>query len=56
MTDGRPGPFIAAGHEGLGITTAPATGQMISELVCGAAPTLDPAPFDPSRPMTEALH
>ncbi len=56
MTADGPGPWIAAGHEGLGITTAPATGQMIAELVCGASPTIDPAPFAPSRAMVEALH
>jgi glycine/D-amino acid oxidase-like deaminating enzyme len=51
-----PGPWIAAGHEGLGITTAPASGQMIAELVCGSEPTLDPTPFAPTRRMAETLH
>jgi glycine/D-amino acid oxidase-like deaminating enzyme len=43
------GPWIAAGHEGLGITTAPSTGRMIAQLIRGAAPTLDPSPYDPGR-------
>lgn len=44
-----PGLYLAAGHEGLGITTAPATGELIADLVTGARPIVDPAPFDPLR-------
>ena len=44
-----PGPWIAAGHEGLGITTAPATGRMLCELIMGVPPTLEPSPYDPTR-------
>lgn len=43
--------YVAAGHEGLGITTAPATGRLIAELVTRAAPTLDPRALDPHRRM-----
>ena len=43
------GLLVAAGHEGLGITTAPATGRLIADLLLGRAPCLDPAPFDPRR-------
>jgi D-hydroxyproline dehydrogenase subunit beta len=43
------GVWIAAGHEGLGITTALATGELLRELILGTPPTLDPAPFDPHR-------
>ena len=46
-----PGPWIAAGHEGLGITTALATGHLISALITGATPEIDPLPFAPDRPM-----
>lgn len=50
------GPWIAAGHEGLGITTATGTGHMISALIRGARPAIDPAPFAPDRRMQETLH
>ncbi|KAA0256000.1 MAG: FAD-binding oxidoreductase [Acidobacteria bacterium] len=45
------GLLVAAGHEGLGITTAPATGILVADLALGRAPSLDPAPFDPRRRM-----
>ncbi len=48
---GGAGPWIAAGHEGLGITTALATGELLSALLTGSKPPLDPAPFDPNREM-----
>jgi D-hydroxyproline dehydrogenase subunit beta len=48
---GEPGPWIAAGHEGLGITTAPATGELLAALVTGQAPPCDPSPFAPGRTM-----
>lgn len=44
-----PGLWIAAGHEGLGITTSLATGRLIADLVAGRAPALDCAPFAPGR-------
>lgn len=46
---GRPGRFLACGHEGLGITTAPATAAMLTAQILGRTPPLDPAPFLPSR-------
>lgn len=46
-----PGLMIAAGHEGLGITTATATGELIAALAVGATPALDPVPFAPDRKM-----
>ena len=45
-----PGPWIAAGHEGLGITTALATGHLIAALISGSTPQIDPSPFAPNRP------
>lgn len=51
---GVEGLWIAAGHEGLGITTALATGELIRDLVLGRAPSLDPVPFDPHRTLPEA--
>lgn len=43
------GLFHACGHEGAGIGLAPATGEMISQLLIGQPPLLDPTPFDPLR-------
>ena len=45
------GLYVAAGHEGLGITTALGTARLIADLLVGRTPALDPAPFDPRRPM-----
>ena len=46
---GRPGLFLACGHEGLGITTAPATAELVASAVLGRPAPLDPTPFLPSR-------
>jgi D-hydroxyproline dehydrogenase subunit beta len=44
-----PGLFHATGHEGAGIGLAPATAELITALVAGTAPPVDPAPFAPAR-------
>jgi glycine/D-amino acid oxidase-like deaminating enzyme len=44
---GDPRLMIAAGHEGLGITTSLATGKLIADLATGAVPRIDPAPYAP---------
>jgi D-amino-acid dehydrogenase len=41
--------FLAAGHNMLGLSMAPATGKLIAELANGAAPHVDPAPYSPAR-------
>lgn len=46
---GRPRLLMAAGHEGLGITTSLGTGRLIAAHVTGVVPTLDPAPFAADR-------
>jgi glycine/D-amino acid oxidase-like deaminating enzyme len=46
-----PGLLIAAGHEGLGITTSTATAEIIAALVTGEASPVDPEPFAPARRM-----
>lgn len=46
-----PGVWVATGHEGLGITLAPATGRLLAALITGAAPPIDAAPFAPHRAM-----
>jgi glycine/D-amino acid oxidase-like deaminating enzyme len=45
------GLYVAAGHEGLGVTTALATARLVADLALGRPTLLDPAPFDPRRPM-----
>lgn len=41
--------IVATGHGMLGVTTAPATGKLVAEIVCGVPPHIDPRPFDPRR-------
>ena len=50
-----PGLFHASGHEGAGIGLAPATAELITALVAGVAPPVDPAPFAPGRFAAEAI-
>jgi D-hydroxyproline dehydrogenase subunit beta len=49
LADEDAGTWVAAGHEGLGITTALGTGRMLADLVAGRAPAIDPVPFTPRR-------
>ena len=44
-----PGVWIAAGHEGLGITTSLGTAQIVADLVAGRAPAIDATAFAPTR-------
>lgn len=44
-----PGLLHACGHEGAGIGLAPATGELVTQLVTGQATSLDSAPFCPDR-------
>jgi len=43
------GLWIAAGHEGLGITTALGTARMLADQVAGRTPALDARPYAPER-------
>lgn len=45
-----PGLWFATGHEGAGIGLAPATGEILAELVGGGTHALDAEPFRPGRP------
>jgi glycine/D-amino acid oxidase-like deaminating enzyme len=47
--DGADDVWIAAGHEGLGITTSLGTGALIADLITGRTPAIDPTPFAPGR-------
>jgi len=48
------GLWVAAGHEGLGITTALGTGALLADLIAGHAPVIDPGPFAPARTVPAA--
>jgi glycine/D-amino acid oxidase-like deaminating enzyme len=52
--DETPGLWVAAGHEGLGITTSLGTARLLADLVAGREPGIDPAPFAPSRVLASA--
>jgi glycine/D-amino acid oxidase-like deaminating enzyme len=43
------GLWVATGHEGAGVAHGPITGRLIAQAICGEAPGLDLAPFDPDR-------
>jgi glycine/D-amino acid oxidase-like deaminating enzyme len=47
--DPTPGVWIAAGHEGLGITTSLATGALLADLVAGRETAILAEPFAPMR-------
>jgi glycine/D-amino acid oxidase-like deaminating enzyme len=44
-----PGLWVAAGHEGLGITTSLGTARILADLVTGRRPPIDATPFSPAR-------
>lgn len=41
--------YLATGHNMLGLTLAPVTGLLLSELMQGRTPHIDPGPFSPDR-------
>ena len=41
--------WLATGHQMLGLKTAPGTARLLAELMDGAPPSFDPAPFDAAR-------
>ena len=51
-----PGLWIAAGHEGLGITQSLGTAALLADLLAGRDPVIDPAPFAPDRGVPAAVH
>jgi D-amino-acid dehydrogenase len=44
-----PNAFLATGHNMIGLTLAPATGQLITHLITGHTPALDPTPYAVER-------
>jgi glycine/D-amino acid oxidase-like deaminating enzyme len=52
--DPIPGVWIAAGHEGLGITTSLGTAQLLVDQIAGRATAIDATSFSPSAMRAEA--
>lgn len=46
---GRKDVWVAAGHEGLGVTTATGSARLLVDLLLGRTPAIDPLPFSPAR-------
>jgi glycine/D-amino acid oxidase-like deaminating enzyme len=46
---GRPGVWLACGHEGLGVTTAFGTARLLADQIMGRPGAIDGAPYAPSR-------
>lgn len=45
----RPGLWVAAGHQHVGFSTGPASGELIRDLILGRAPAIDAKAFSASR-------
>jgi D-amino-acid dehydrogenase len=45
----RPGLWLAFGHAHWGLTLGPATGRLVAEMITGATPFCDPAPYAVER-------
>jgi glycine/D-amino acid oxidase-like deaminating enzyme len=45
-----PGLWHATGHEGAGVGLSLGTAELLTALIGGAEPAVDPAPFSPRRP------
>ncbi|MBP6004184.1 MAG: FAD-dependent oxidoreductase [Pyrinomonadaceae bacterium] len=45
--------FVAAGHEGLGITTSLGTAELITDAILGRPSAIPPEPYSPSRETAE---
>ncbi len=46
---GQEGAWCAFGHGHQGLTLGPTTGRLLSEMMCGETPFLDPNPYRPER-------
>ena len=46
---GKPGLWLDFGHHHLGLTLGPITGRLLADMMTGAAPFVDPAPFKAER-------
>jgi glycine/D-amino acid oxidase-like deaminating enzyme len=54
--DALPGVWIAAGHEGLGVTTSLATAKLLAAQIQGVSAAIDAAPYRVDRFRVEASH
>jgi D-hydroxyproline dehydrogenase subunit beta len=54
--EAAPGLFVAAGHEGLGVTTALATGELVADAILGRPSAIDPSPYSPMRAFPQPAH
>lgn len=45
----HPGLWLAFGNQHVGLTTAPATGELLAAMIAGEKPMADPTPFAPGR-------
>jgi glycine/D-amino acid oxidase-like deaminating enzyme len=50
------GLWIAAGHEGLGITTSLGTAEILADLIAGRAPAIDATPYAADRDVAAMAH
>ncbi|ARF88037.1 D-amino-acid oxidase [Burkholderia cenocepacia] len=48
----RPGVWLAVGHEGLGVTTAPGSARLVAALMAGERPPIEIEPYLPGRFLT----
>jgi glycine/D-amino acid oxidase-like deaminating enzyme len=46
---GRKDVWVAAGHEGLGVTTATGSARLVVDLLLGRTPAIDPYAYAPAR-------
>lgn len=46
---GAPGLWVAAGHGMMGVSMSAVSGRLIADLLTGAPPPIDPAPYRPER-------
>ena len=46
---GRAGLWLALGHQHIGFSTGPGTGELLAQLMLGEPTTIDPHPFRPGR-------
>lgn len=52
----RPGLWLAVGHEGLGVTTAPGTADLLVAQLFDETPPLPAQPYSPQRFLREPVH
>ena len=56
MSDTEPGPWLAVGHEGLGVTTSLATAKLLASQITGDAAPIPCEPYLPQRFACGACH